>query len=201
LTVGEPDDHQYRQGIRALPEDLRLGVAGHDTDAQPSLALVLAKLALSVRVQAVVLMRIAQSARRRSPLLGAIVRYFNQVLTSADISLEASIGPGLVLYHPAGVVIGPDCHVGRRCTIMQGVTLGGGPNGRGGSPRLGDHVYVGPGAQVIGGIEIGSHASIGANAVVLADVPPYAFAAGVPAVVRRINPEGQPASPAATTDT
>jgi serine O-acetyltransferase len=177
--------------MQALVEDLRFGVAGHDTDGNPSLAAVLGKLALSLRVQAVVLFRVGQSAHRLAPFLGAVVRYFSQVLTGADIALDAVIGPGLVLYHPSGVVIGPQCRLGRRCTIMQGVTLGGGPNGRGGSPRLGDHVYVGPGAQVIGGIEIGSHAKIGANAVVLHDIPAYAFAAGVPAVVRRVDPRGE----------
>ena len=181
-------ERPYPQGIRALGEDLRFGVAGHDSDGDPSLALVLGKLALSLRVQAVVLFRIGQSAHRLAPALGAVVRYLNQVLTGADIALEAKIGPGLVLYHPSGVVIGPQCHLGRRCTIMQGVTLGGGPNGRGGWPRLGDHVYVGPGAKVIGGIEVGSHTMIGANAVVLRDIPAHAFAAGVPAVVRRIEP-------------
>lgn len=172
------------QGLRALADDVRYGVAGHDVENRPSAMLVLAKLALSLRVQAVVLFRLGQSARRLSPPLGAIVRYFNQVLTGADIALDTCAGPGLVLYHPAGVVIGPGCRLGTRCTIMQGVTLGSGPNGRGGAPRLGDRVYVGPGAKLIGGIDIGSHAMIGANAVVLADVPAHAFAAGVPAVVR-----------------
>lgn len=175
------------QGLRALSQDVRYGVAGHDAERKPSAILVLAKLALSLRVQAVVLFRIGQSARRLSPPLGALVRYFNQVLTGADIALDALVGPGLVLYHPAGVVIGPGCRLGARCTIMQGVTLGEGPNGRGGAPQLGDHVYVGPGAKLIGGIDIGSHAMIGANAVVLADVPAHAFAAGVPAVSRRVD--------------
>ncbi len=161
---------------------------------------MLAKLALSLRVQAVVLFRIGQSARRLAPLLGAVVRYFNQVLTGADISLDAVIGPGFVLYHPSGVVIGPHCRLGRRCTIMQGATLGSGPNGRGGAPRLGDHVYVGPGAQVIGGIEIGSHAMIGANAVVLRDIPEHAFAAGVPAVVRRVESRGEQSPEAGSLD-
>jgi serine O-acetyltransferase len=179
----------HPQGIRTLSEDLRFGVAGQDAVSNPSLTTVLGKLALSLRVQAVVLFRIGQSAHQLTPLLGAVVRYFNQVLTGADIALDAEIGPGLVLYHPSGVVIGPHCRLGRRCTIMQGVTLGGGPDG---SPRLGDHIYVGPGAQIIGGIEIGSYAKIGANAVVLKDIPAHAFAVGVPAVVRRVDSPDKP---------
>jgi serine O-acetyltransferase len=180
---------KYDQGIRALPHDLRFAVAGHESDGRPTLRQVLAKVALSLRVQAIVLFRIGQSVHRFSPALGAIVKYVNQILTGADISLEASIGPGFVLYHSAGVVIGPNCTLGSRCTIMQGVTVGGGPNGSGAWPRLGEGVYVGPGAKIIGGVEIGPHASIGANAVVIRDVPAFAFAAGVPAVVRRVGTE------------
>jgi serine O-acetyltransferase len=172
------------QGISALPEDLRFMVAGHESDSRPSIAQILGKLLLSLRVQAVVLFRIGQSVHEFSPILGGLVKYVNQVLTGVDISLEASIGSGFVIYHPAGIVIGPNCTLGRRCTVMQGVTIGGGPNGEGDWPRLGEGVYVGPGAKVIGGIEVGAHAKIGANAVVIRDVPAFAFAAGVPAVVR-----------------
>jgi serine O-acetyltransferase len=176
--------HAHTQGIRVLPEDLRYLIAGHESEERPSVARVLAKLLLSLRVQAVVLLRIGQSLHGLSPVLGAFVKYVNQVLTGVDISLEASIGSGFVIYHPAGIVIGPNCVLGRRCTVMQGVTIGGGPNGEGDWPRLGEGVYVGPGAKVIGGVEIGAHAKIAANAVVIRDVPAFAFAAGVPAVVR-----------------
>jgi serine O-acetyltransferase len=170
-----------RQGIRSIPEDLRFGFS--EEDEAVSLSRVLPKLIFSLRGQAVVLFRVSQSAHRLSPLLGAVVRYLNQVLTGADISPAASVAPGLRLPHPGGVVIGPGARLGRRCTIMQGVTLGG---GRGGEfPKLGERVYVGPGAKLLGGIEVGPYASIGANAVAIRDVPARAFAAGVPAVVQR----------------
>jgi serine O-acetyltransferase len=169
-----------QQGIRAIPEDLRFGFS--DAGADASLRQALPKLMFSLRGQAVVLFRLSQSAQRLLPFLAGPIRYFNQVLTGADISPEASVDPGLRLIHPVGVVIGARCRLGRRCTIMQGVTIGA---GRGESPRLGERVYVGPGAKLIGGIEIGSYAAIGANAVAIRDVPPRAFAAGIPAEVRR----------------
>lgn len=115
-------------------------------------------------------------------MLGAIVKYFAHAVTGTDIATNASIGPGLRLPHPAGIVIGAQSRLGSRCTIMQGVTIGA---AQGKSPKLGDHVFVGPGAKVIGGVEIGSYASIGANAVVIKDVPAHRFAAGIPAEVRR----------------
>jgi serine O-acetyltransferase len=169
-----------RQGARAIPEDLRFGFSDGGADAH--LRHVLPKLVFSLRGQAVVLFRLSQSAQRLSPLLASLIRYVNQTLSGADLAPAASVAPGLRLIHPAGVVIGAGCRLGRRCTLMQGVTIGA---GRGESPRLGERVYVGPGAKLIGGIEIGSFASIGANAVAIRDVPSGAFAAGIPAEVRR----------------
>jgi len=169
-----------QNGIRALPEDLRCCFAESGVDAKLSQAIP--RVAFSLRGQAVVLFRLSQSASRLSPLLGAIVKYLGHAITGTDIATKASIGPGLRLPHPVGVVIGAESHLGSRCTIMQGVTLGA---AQGQSPKLGDHVFVGPGAKVIGGVEIGSYASIGANAVVIKDVPAHRFAAGIPAEVRR----------------
>jgi serine O-acetyltransferase len=146
------------------------------------LSRALPRVAFSLRGQAVVLFRVAQSASRLSPLLGAIFKYFGHALTGADIATNASVGPGLRLPHPVGIVIGAQSRLGRRCTIMQGVTIGA---AQGRSPTLGDHVFVGPGAKVIGGVELGAYASIGANAVVIRDVPAHRFAVGIPAEVRR----------------
>jgi serine O-acetyltransferase len=110
-----------------------------------------------------------------------VLRYrFWSAVTGADIPLGTTIGGGLVMLHPNGIVIHPDVMIGPNCMIFQGVTIGT----RGihsGVPKLGGHVDVGPGAKILGSVSIGDHAQIGANAVVLTDVPPGASAVGVPA--------------------
>jgi serine O-acetyltransferase len=102
------------------------------------------------------------------------------IVAGAEIDLNASIGGGLLLPHPNGIVIHPDAVIGPNSLLFQQVTLGtGGPIP--GCPKLGGHVDVGAGAKILGGVTVGDHAKIGANAVVLADVPAGATAAGVPA--------------------
>jgi serine O-acetyltransferase len=139
---------------------------------------VLAKIILTTRLQAVVLFRLGQWAHGRMPAVAVMLKYLNGVITGADIAVQAEIGPGLRLYHPSGVVIGPGCVVGAHCIVMQGATLGiGGVE----SPQLGDDVFVGPGAVLLGGIAVGDGSIIGANAVLLQSFPPGSFIAGVPA--------------------
>lgn len=110
----------------------------------------------------------------------AVVRHrFWSAVSGADIPLNAQIGGGLLLPHPNGVVIHPAARIGANCLIFQQVTLG--TRGDGKAPVLGDHVDVGAGARLLGGIAIGADAVIGANAVVVTDVPPGATAVGIPA--------------------
>ncbi|MEM7319957.1 MAG: serine acetyltransferase [Pseudomonadota bacterium] len=106
-------------------------------------------------------------------------RYWS-VITQAEIDLEARIGGGLLLPHPNGIVIHPQAEIGANCLLFQQVTLGT-VAGRDGAPRLGAHVDVGAGARILGPVTVGDDAVIGANAVVLADVPSGATAVGVPA--------------------
>jgi serine O-acetyltransferase len=114
----------------------------------------------------------------------ATVRHrFWAAMAGADIPLNARIAGGLLLPHPTGVVIHPDAIVGPNCLLFQQVTLGMGGKVPG-LPRLVGHVDVGAGAKILGGITLGEHCKIGANAVVVTDVPPFATAVGVPAVVR-----------------
>jgi serine O-acetyltransferase len=168
------------QGLRNLAVDLEFSFA--DEGGRGGLG-THARSLLTLRGQAVLLFRLAQSASSRSRLLGLLVRYLAQVITGCSISTEAAVGPGLCLPHPTGVVIGSQCRLGSYVKVMQGVTVGA---SREGSPIIGDHVYIGPGAKVLGGVEVGSYASIGANAVVIEDVPEHSFVAGVPArVIRR----------------
>ncbi|HEX5461230.1 MAG TPA: hypothetical protein VFX20_14805 [Steroidobacteraceae bacterium] len=100
------------------------------------------------------------------------------VVTGADIPLNARIAGGLLLPHPNGVVVHPGSYIGPNCVLFQQVTLG---SLAGRAPRLGGDVVVGAGAKLLGGISIGDHARIGANAVVLEDVPAGATSVGVPA--------------------
>lgn len=108
---------------------------------------------------------------------------FWSAVSGAEIPLNAGrIGGGLLLLHPNGIVIHPDVQLGVNCILFQQVTLGTGP--RPGVPRLGHYVEIGPGAKVLGGVTVGDHAVIGANAVVIHDVPARTVVAGIPAVVK-----------------
>lgn len=82
--------------------------------------------------------------------------------------------------HPNGIVIHPGSIIGPNCLIFQQVTIG---EHRDGLPTIGGHVDIGAGAKILGSIRIGEHVLIGANAVVVKDVPDHCVAMGVPAVV------------------
>lgn len=114
----------------------------------------------------------------------AVLRHrFWSIVTGADIPLGCRIGGGLFMPHPNGVVIHPDAVIGPNCLIFQQVTIG---VIRGRAPRLGGHVDVGAGAKLLGEITIGDHARVGANAVVVTDVPACATAVGIPAKIRQL---------------
>ena len=112
----------------------------------------------------------------------AVLRHrFWSAVSGADIPLNSQVGGGLLLPHLNGVVVHPAARIGPNCLLFQQVTLGTHSNGR--APVLVGHVDIGAGAKVLGGVTIGAHAVIGANAVVLTDVPPGAVAVGIPARV------------------
>lgn len=100
------------------------------------------------------------------------------------IGVNASIGIGLKLPHPTGIVIGDGVVIGNACTIFQQVTFGGAHLGdveTKAYPRVGDNTVFFAGAKIIGQITIGSNAVIGANSVVNKDVPEGSTVAGIPA--------------------
>jgi serine O-acetyltransferase len=104
-------------------------------------------------------------------------------ITGADIPLNCKLGGGLLLPHPNGIVIHPAAEIGPNCLIFHQVTIGEDGSG---VPTLEGHVDVGAGAKIIGRLRVGKHAKIGANAVVLDDVPAGTTAVGIPArIVRR----------------
>jgi len=101
------------------------------------------------------------------------------VLTGSDVGIGAQFGRNLRLPHPVGVVIHTNAVLGDDCMLMQQVTVGMLADHR--TPVIGSRVYIGTGAKVLGGIRVGDDARIGANAVVLQDVPAGATAVGIPA--------------------
>jgi serine O-acetyltransferase len=153
-----------------------------DNPRRPATAGVLPTV-LTLRFLATFLYRASARAGSSVPVLGSVLKQINHAITGADIAWSARIGPGLVLWHPTGVVIGPRVVVGRDARVQQGITLGAARSrtGQDGDPVLGDGVYVGAGARVLGPVHVGDRARIGANAVVLTDVPDDASAVGVPA--------------------
>ncbi|PZN82312.1 MAG: serine acetyltransferase [Candidatus Methylumidiphilus alinenensis] len=108
---------------------------------------------------------------------------FWSAISGADIPLNSKIGGGLLIPHPNGIVIHPDAQIGPNCLIFQQVTIGTGP--KPGLPVIEGHVDIGAGAKILGGIHIGAHARIGANSVVINDIPSNTTAVGIPAVVRK----------------
>ena len=123
-------------------------------------------------------------------LTGRIVSTVVRAWTSVDIHPGATIGEGLFIDHALGVVIGETAEVGADVTIYQGVTLGGTSLERGKRhPTVGDRVTIGAGAKVLGPVTIGAGSRIGANAVVVRDVPPDSVVVGVPGqVIARSRP-------------
>jgi serine O-acetyltransferase len=112
-----------------------------------------------------------------------------------ELPYSATIGRRVVFEHQHGIVVHGDTVIGDDCIIRQGVTLGIRRLDRlGDAPVLGRGVNVGAGAKILGKLSVGDHAEIGANAVVLEDVPPGAIAVGVPARVTRRRPPEPPRS-------
>jgi serine O-acetyltransferase len=110
--------------------------------------------------------------------------------TGIEIHPGAKIGKGLFIDHGTGVVIGETAEIGDYCALYQGVTLGGTGKDKGKRhPTLGSNVMVGAGAKILGPFKVGDNAKVGANALVLSEVPPNATAVGVPAHVVRVNGE------------
>lgn len=120
------------------------------------------------------------------PLLPTFITLIIFLIYNSKVPFTAEIGQGTKLnYGGLGVVIHRLCKIGRNCTIGQQVTLGGGNNRYPGVPTLGDNVYIGKGAAIIGGIHVGNNVTIGINAVVTKPIPDNAVVAGVPAKILR----------------
>ncbi len=140
-------------------------------------------------VQALLAHRVAAALNAAGvPLLPRAIAYLARALTGIEIHHAAQIGAGLFIDHGAGVVIGETAIIGDGVTLYQGVTLGGTGFETGKRhPTVQDNVTIGSGAKLLGPIVIGHGAKIGANSVVVRDVPPNSTVVGVPGHPVRID--------------
>ncbi|MDX1501483.1 MAG: DapH/DapD/GlmU-related protein [Thermoanaerobaculia bacterium] len=123
--------------------------------------------------QAILLYRIASAFKRWGvPILGPLFARLSLFLTGVDIAPGARIGPGLLVAHGTGLVIGDRVVIGRDAILLHQVTIGAsGRDTRDAMPVIGDRVFVGAGARLIGGIRVGDDVFVGTNAVVTRDLP------------------------------
>ena len=122
-------------------------------------------------------------------LIARIISQMARFFTGIEIHPAAKIEGGMFLDHGSGVVIGETAEVHKGTVIYQGVTLGGTGKERGKRhPTIMEHVTLSAGAKGLGGFTVGEGAKIGAGAVVLKEVPPYATVVGVPGRVVRVRP-------------
>jgi serine O-acetyltransferase len=146
-------------------------------------------------VHALLSHRVAHALRDAGvPVAPRALAYVSRSLTGIEIHPAARIADGLFIDHGMGVVIGETAEVGENVTMYQGVTLGGTGFATGKRhPTVQDNVTIGSGAKLLGPITIGHGAKIGANAVVIHDVPPNATVVGNPGHPVRVEgrrPEG-----------
>ena len=122
--------------------------------------------------------------RKIFSLLYKIAFKFTQVITGIELPCEVEIGHNFVIDHFGGIVISGYSKFGNNCRIRNGVVVGLRRVDQPCAPVIGNNVDIGAGAKVLGPIKIGDDVVIGANAVVIHDVPDHCIAAGVPAVIK-----------------
>jgi serine O-acetyltransferase len=178
--------------VSSMRQDVDRYLFEAERDGRTGWFAVLRVALLSPGLWALLQYRLAHQAltRVRPPAAGAalarllqLLQVVVRVLTQIEIDPRAHIGPGLMLPHSGSLVIGP-VRLGAHCNVFQGVTLGSSTTEEDlshlSTPVLGDRVWVGPGGVIAGGLQIGDDASIGANSVVMRDVPPRGVVLGVP---------------------
>jgi serine O-acetyltransferase len=107
-----------------------------------------------------------------------------QILTGIELPCEVPIGRGFVIDHAGGIVVSGFAKFGERCRLRPGVVIGLARVDEPSAPQFGDDVDIGAGAKILGPIRIGNRVCIGANSVVVTDVPDDCIAVGVPAVIK-----------------
>ena len=156
-------------------------------DRDPAATSFLEVLLTYSGVHALIFYRIARSLRRLDmPFFSRVISQMGKFFTGIEIHPGAQIGKDLFIDHGMGLVIGETTIIGSGVTLYQGVTLGGTGKEKGKRhPTIGRNVVVGAGAKVLGNIMVGDNSYVGANAVVIRDVPANATVVGVPARITK----------------
>lgn len=127
--------------------------------------------------------RLRRRARKlHVPFVNHALRVVQTAYFGIEIGKDVTLGKGVWFIHPLGIVIGGNAKIGDRVRFFGNNTVGTAKEN--GYPTIGDDVWVGAGARILGPVTIGARAKIGANAVVVTDVPPDSVAVGIPARVR-----------------
>jgi len=113
----------------------------------------------------------------------ALINSIVEILHGVHIHFRADIGPGLFINHVGGIWINPKVKIGSNCNLNHNVTIGSAGGEKKGVPSLGDRVWVGPNATIVGAVEVGSNVAVSANSLVVSAVPENAIVIGVPAKV------------------
>lgn len=180
---------------RVLGEVRRDVGAVHDRDPAARGVSSAEVLALWPGVHALLAHRVAHALHEAQvPVVPRALAAASRAVTGIEIHPAAQVGAGLFIDHGLGVVVGETARIGRDVTLYQGVTLGGTGFATGKRhPTVGDEVVVGSGAKLLGPIEVGDRAKVGANSVVITDVPADSTVVGNPGHPVRVDgrrPEG-----------
>jgi serine O-acetyltransferase len=176
-------------GLRAARQMVRdaWSIARTYGKTEPTIA-SLAQVLLLDGYAVLVMNRAREVARRwHVPGVNRALRLAQMALYGIEIGRDVELGEGVVFVHTLGTVIGGDARIGDRVRVMGNVTIGTAKDN--GYPRIEADVNIGAGARILGPVHVGEGAVIGANAVVLTDVPPGAVAVGVPATVQARGPK------------
>ncbi len=170
--------------IRRLARDV-VELARASAQAEPSLRNIVDALMLDgFAVLAITRLRLL-ARRLHIPAANRIMRLGQMAIYGIEIGNDVELGSGVYFVHPIGTVLGGTSEVGERVRFLGNNTVGTAREN--GYPVIEDDVVVGCGARILGPIRVGRRAVIGANAVVVRDVPPGGLVVGVPGVLRRVS--------------
>lgn len=153
-------------------------------------------------VMSVILFRLANACHRAGLRpVSRLLYILNVILFGADVAPGVEIGPGFVMPHPVGVIIGNGTRMGRNVRVFGGAQIGGAAyedRSRDGNPIIGDECWIFGGSKVLGPVTVGDHAMVAAAALALHSIPTGGIVAGIPARFQRYRPGFEPPAPPVT---